>query len=162
MSCYEGDPNYDLFQLACRVSSKRLFPNFAFLDAPYNLKYYVPGRYETEVAYMGCRTRVIGNVHDPDREIAPGRGNLSFTSIKLAPVSGSRFLRKGVFIAAPAAIIRKRMIPKAVAISRSANVWQWLTKIRCWMARRSAAANRSSRPEFYRNLQNNAVIAVCP
>jgi len=65
VNCHEGDPNYDLFQLACRVSAKRLFPNFAFLDAPFNLKYYVPERYETEVAYMGCRTRVIGNVHDP-------------------------------------------------------------------------------------------------
>lgn len=78
-----GDPNYDLFQLACRVSAKRLFPNFSFLDAPFNAKYYVPGRPETEVAYMGCRTRVIGNIHDPSREITHGRGNLSFTSINL-------------------------------------------------------------------------------
>ncbi|MBR3630556.1 MAG: anaerobic ribonucleoside triphosphate reductase, partial [Oscillospiraceae bacterium] len=54
------DPNYDLFKLACRVSAKRLFPNFSFLDAPYNLKYYKPGRFETEATYMGCRTRVIG------------------------------------------------------------------------------------------------------
>ncbi len=78
-----GDPNYDLFQLACRVSAKRLFPNFSFLDAPYNLQYYKPGHPETEIAYMGCRTRVIGNVHDPDREIIYGRGNLSFTSVNL-------------------------------------------------------------------------------
>ena len=77
------DPNYDLFKLSCKVSAKRLFPNFEFLDAPYNLKYYVPGRPETEVATMGCRTRVMGNVADPDREIAPGRGNLSFTTINL-------------------------------------------------------------------------------
>ncbi len=77
------DPNYDLFKLACRVSAKRLFPNFSFLDAPYNLKYYKPGDYRTEIAYMGCRTRVIGNVHDPSREIVTGRGNLSFTSINL-------------------------------------------------------------------------------
>ncbi|MCR5718223.1 MAG: anaerobic ribonucleoside triphosphate reductase [Oscillospiraceae bacterium] len=77
------DPNYDLFKLACRVSAKRLFPNFSFLDAPYNLKYYKPGNYHTEIAYMGCRTRVIGNVHDPSREIVTGRGNLSFTSINL-------------------------------------------------------------------------------
>ena len=77
------DPNYDLFKLSCKVSAKRLFPNFEFLDAPYNLKYYVPGRPETEVATMGCRTRVIGNVADPDREISPGRGNLSFTTINL-------------------------------------------------------------------------------
>ena len=78
-----GDPNYDLFQLACRVSAKRLFPNFAFIDAPFNLKYYRPGRPETEIAYMGCRTRVIGNVADPSREIVSGRGNLSFTTINL-------------------------------------------------------------------------------
>ena len=78
-----GDPNYDLFKLACRVSAKRLFPNFSFLDAPFNLKYYRPGRPETEAAYMGCRTRVIGNVYDPQREIVTGRGNLSFTSVNL-------------------------------------------------------------------------------
>ncbi len=77
------DPSYDLFRLACRVSAKRLFPNFSFLDSPYNLQYYKPGRPETEVSYMGCRTRVMGNVYDPDREIANGRGNLSFTSINL-------------------------------------------------------------------------------
>ncbi len=79
----EGDPNYDLFKLACRVSAKRLFPNFSFIDAPFNLKYYKEGDYNTEVAYMGCRTRVIGNVYDPSREIVTGRGNLSFTSINL-------------------------------------------------------------------------------
>lgn len=77
------DPNYDLFQLACRVSAKRLFPNFSFQDAPFNLQYYKPGQPETEIAYMGCRTRVIGNVHDTDREITFGRGNLSFTTINL-------------------------------------------------------------------------------
>lgn len=77
------DPNYDMFKLACRVSAKRLFPNFAFLDAPYNLQYYKPGDYRTEIAYMGCRTRVIGNAYDPTREIVTGRGNLSFTSINL-------------------------------------------------------------------------------
>ena len=79
----EGDPNYDLFKLACRVSAKRLFPNFSFIDAPFNLQYYKPGDYNTEIAYMGCRTRVIGNVYDPTREIVTGRGNLSFTSINL-------------------------------------------------------------------------------
>ena len=77
------DPNYDLFKLACRVSAKRLFPNFSFIDAPYNLQYYKPGDPNTEIAYMGCRTRVIGNAHDPSREIVTGRGNLSFTSINL-------------------------------------------------------------------------------
>lgn len=77
------DKNYDLFKLAMKVSAKRLFPNFSFIDAPFNLQYYKPGHPETEVAYMGCRTRVMGNVYDPTREIAPGRGNLSFTSINL-------------------------------------------------------------------------------
>ena len=78
-----GDPNYDLFKLAMKVSAERLFPNFSFLDAPFNIKYYKPGRFETEATYMGCRTRVIGNVYDPSREIVNGRGNLSFTSINL-------------------------------------------------------------------------------
>lgn len=78
-----GDPNYDLFKLACRVSAKRLFPNFSFLDAPFNLQYYKEGHPETECAYMGCRTRVIANHYDPSREIVNGRGNLSFTSINL-------------------------------------------------------------------------------
>lgn len=79
----EEDPNYDLFRLSMRVSAKRLFPNYTFLDSPYNLQYYVPGRPETEVATMGCRTRVMGNVFDPSREISYSRGNLSFTSINL-------------------------------------------------------------------------------
>ena len=78
-----GDPNYDLFKLACRCSAKRLFPNFAFVDAPFNIKYYKEGVPETEIAYMGCRTRVIANEYDPDQEVNHGRGNLSFTSINL-------------------------------------------------------------------------------
>jgi len=82
-----GDPNYDLFQLAIRVSAKRLFPNFSFLDAPYNAQYYQEGHPETEVAYMGCRTRVIANVNDPSRETTYGRGNLSFTSINLPRIA---------------------------------------------------------------------------
>ncbi|MDL2263267.1 anaerobic ribonucleoside triphosphate reductase [Synergistaceae bacterium OttesenSCG-928-I11] len=82
-----GDPNYDLFQLACRVSSKRLFPNFSFMDAPFNARYYKEGQPETEIAYMGCRTRVIGNVHDRDREISNSRGNLSFTTVNLPRIA---------------------------------------------------------------------------
>ena len=82
-----GDPNYDLYRLAIRVSAKRLFPNFSFIDAPYNLQYYKPGHPETEVGYMGCRTRVMGNKYDPSREIAPRRGNLSFTSINLPRIA---------------------------------------------------------------------------
>ena len=78
-----GDPNYDLFKLAMETSAKRLFPNFSFLDAPFNLQYYKNGDYNSEVAYMGCRTRVLGNVHDPERQVTCGRGNLSFTSVNL-------------------------------------------------------------------------------
>ena len=77
------DKNYDLFKLACKVSAKRLFPNFSFIDAPFNLEYYNPEDYNTEVAYMGCRTRVLGNHVDPNKAVTAGRGNLSFTSINL-------------------------------------------------------------------------------
>lgn len=83
----EGDPNYDLFKLAIKTSSMRLFPNFSFLDAPFNLQYYKEGDYNTEVAYMGCRTRVMGNHYDPERETTCGRGNLSFTSINLPRIA---------------------------------------------------------------------------
>ena len=76
------DPNYDLFRLSCEVSAKRLFPNFSFMDSPFNKQYY-KGDYNTEVAYMGCRTRVMGNVVDENKAVTPGRGNLSFTSINL-------------------------------------------------------------------------------
>lgn len=79
----EGDANYDLFKLAMETSAKRLFPNFSFLDAPFNLQYYKEGDYNSEVSYMGCRTRVMGNHHNKEREITGGRGNLSFTSINL-------------------------------------------------------------------------------
>ena len=77
-----GDPNYDLFKLACRCSAKRLFPNFSFLDAPFNKEFY-KGTPQTEIAYMGCRTRVAQNVYCPEKSISNGRGNLSFTSINL-------------------------------------------------------------------------------
>ncbi|NLG82820.1 MAG: anaerobic ribonucleoside triphosphate reductase [Bacilli bacterium] len=79
---YPEDKNYDLFKLAIITSAERLFPNFAFLDAPFNKQYYKEGDYRTEVVYMGCRTRVIGNV-DKHNEVVTGRGNLSFTSINL-------------------------------------------------------------------------------
>ena len=83
VSCQPGDTNYDLFKLACKVSAKRLYPNFVNLDAPYNAALYVEGKPETEIATMGCRTRVATNVYDTDKAIIPGRGNLSFTSINL-------------------------------------------------------------------------------
>lgn len=69
------DENRDLFELAMRVASKRLFPAFINLDASFN------ANYEDEVCYMGCRTRVIANVDGP--EVTDGRGNLSFTTINL-------------------------------------------------------------------------------
>lgn len=81
------DPNYDMFKLAMKVSAKRLFPNFAFIDAPFNLQYYKEGDPNTEIAYMGCRTRVIGNIYDPSRQVVGGRGNLSFTSINLPRIA---------------------------------------------------------------------------
>ena len=81
------DINYDLFKLACKVSAKRLFPNFSFLDAPFNLEYYKPGNIRTEVGYMGCRTRVMADVTDRDNETTGGRGNLSFTSINLPRIA---------------------------------------------------------------------------
>ena len=78
-----GDPNYDLFQLAIKVSAKRLFPNFSFQDAPFNIKTYNPDDVRTEIGYMGCRTRVVANNYDPTNEITYSCGNLSFTSINL-------------------------------------------------------------------------------
>jgi anaerobic ribonucleoside-triphosphate reductase len=70
-----GDPNYDLFRLAIRVAARRLNPTFSFMDSSFNAPYGM------EVAYMGCRTRVIGNRCGP--KISDGRGNLSFTTINL-------------------------------------------------------------------------------
>ncbi|PGB06603.1 anaerobic ribonucleoside triphosphate reductase [Bacillus toyonensis] len=80
----EKDPNYDLFELALETTAKRLFPNFSFLDAPFNAAYY-NGNPESEVCYMGCRTRVMSNIHGD--ETAIGRGNLSFTSINLVKLA---------------------------------------------------------------------------
>ena len=78
----KGSPNYDLFKLACKVSAKRLFPNFVYQDSPYNAMYY-DGRKETEIAVMGCRTRTIQNVHNPEQNVTSGRGNITFTTINL-------------------------------------------------------------------------------
>jgi anaerobic ribonucleoside-triphosphate reductase len=74
-----GDPNYDLFQLAMRVAAQRLNPTFSFMDSSFNTQY------GTEVAYMGCRTRVIANRHG--EELSTGRGNLSFTTINLPRIA---------------------------------------------------------------------------
>ncbi|HUW65511.1 MAG TPA: anaerobic ribonucleoside-triphosphate reductase [Spirochaetia bacterium] len=70
-----GDPNHDLFQLAIRVAAKKLNPTFSFMDSSFN------GQYGNEVAYMGCRSRVIANRHG--EALTAGRGNLSFTTINL-------------------------------------------------------------------------------
>lgn len=83
----EGDPNYDLFQLACKVSAKRLFPNFTFINAPYNYQFYKKGHPETEVAVMGCRTRVLPNIYDPEHQTPVGRGNIAFTTINLPKIA---------------------------------------------------------------------------
>ena len=81
------DKNYDLFRLACKVSAKRLFPNFSFIDAPFNLSFYKEGDYRTEVGYMGCRTRVMSDITDLNNQTTGGRGNLSFTSINLPRIA---------------------------------------------------------------------------
>ena len=75
------DPNYDLFLQACKTSAKRLFPNFVNIDAPYNLQYYKPGDYNSVVATMGCRTRVMSNINGPEE--SGSRGNFAFTTINL-------------------------------------------------------------------------------
>lgn len=80
------DPNYDLFKKSMEVSAKRLFPNFCFIDAPYNLKYYKKGDYRTEIATMGCRTRVFASVFPESDGIVTGRGNLSFTTVNLVRI----------------------------------------------------------------------------
>lgn len=74
-----GDPNYDLFRLAMRVASRRMNPTFSFMDSSFNKPY------GDEVAYMGCRTRVIANRRGP--QVTTGRGNLSFTSVNLPRIA---------------------------------------------------------------------------
>jgi ribonucleoside-triphosphate reductase len=83
----KNDPNYDLYELAIKTSAKRLFPNFVFIDAPFNLQYYSPKDPNSEVATMGCRTRVIGSVFEESNGKVSGRGNLSFTTINLPRIS---------------------------------------------------------------------------
>ena len=80
------DPNYDLFKRSMEVSAKRLFPNFCFIDAPFNLQYYKKGDYRTEIATMGCRTRTFGSIFPESDGIVTGRGNCSFTTINLVRI----------------------------------------------------------------------------
>lgn len=75
VNMHPGDPNYDLFQQAIRTAATRMNPTFSFMDAPQNRAF------NGEVAYMGCRTRVIADRHG--KAVSDGRGNLSFTSINL-------------------------------------------------------------------------------
>ena len=83
------DPNYDLYQLACKVSARRFFPNFLNLDASYNYHELWrpddPERYLYEVATMGCRTRVFDNRFGKKTSI--GRGNISFTTINIVALA---------------------------------------------------------------------------
>ncbi len=81
-----GDPNYDLFKRSMEVSAKRLFPNFSFIDAPFNLQYYKAGDPNTEIATMGCRTRVFGSCFKETDGKAFGRGNCSFTTLNLVRI----------------------------------------------------------------------------
>lgn len=89
VSYLPGDPNYDLYKLACRVTAKRFFPNFVNLDAPFNQhdKWCAddPKRYMYEVATMGCRTRVFEDRHGEKTSV--GRGNLSFSTINLPGIA---------------------------------------------------------------------------
>ena len=78
------DVNYDLFKLAIETTSKRLFPNFAFIDAPFNHAEY-DGTPDTEIAYMGCRTRVMSNIHG--KSTPKGRGNISFSTVNLPMIA---------------------------------------------------------------------------
>jgi anaerobic ribonucleoside-triphosphate reductase len=83
------DRNYDLYQLACKVTARRFFPNFLNLDATFNQnsnwKADDPERYLWEVATMGCRTRVFENRFGPKTSVA--RGNLSFTTINIVKLA---------------------------------------------------------------------------
>lgn len=89
ISAEKGDRNYDLLELACKVTAKRFFPNFINLDATFNYrdewKYSDAKRYMHECATMGCRTRVFENRHGEDTSV--GRGNLSFSTINIVKIA---------------------------------------------------------------------------
>lgn len=78
-----GTRNHDLLLRAIQVSSKRLFPNFSFEDSSFNKTFWRDNDPQHEVAYMGCRTRVVTNVHDNEYEQTMSRGNVSFTTVNL-------------------------------------------------------------------------------
>lgn len=89
LSAEKGDRNYDLLELACKVTARRFFPNFINLDAPFNVNNLWnendSERYKYECATMGCRTRVFENRHGEKSSI--GRGNLSFTTINIVKLA---------------------------------------------------------------------------
>ena len=76
-----GDPGYELFQKACRVSAKRLFLNFLNEDSSFNKPYYVEGNPNTYAMAMGCRTRTLQNCNGPSQSTS--RGNFSFVTLNL-------------------------------------------------------------------------------
>lgn len=89
VSYLPGDPNHDLYELACKVTARRFFPNFVNLDATFNhhekWRADDPERYKWEVATMGCRTRVFENRYGEKTSI--GRGNLSFSTINIVRIA---------------------------------------------------------------------------
>lgn len=81
-----GDPNYDLYEYACKVTPKRFYPNYVNIDTPANIQYYREGKPETEMATMGCRTRVIGQLNTDEGSVR-NRGNIAFTTINLPRIA---------------------------------------------------------------------------
>ena len=98
VSYLPGDPNYDLFQYACKVTARRFFPNFLNLDVPFNQhpKWRAddPERYKYEVATMGCRTRIFTDKYGETTSI--GRGNLSFTTLNFPKMAIEAAIEAGV------------------------------------------------------------------
>lgn len=86
VNALKGDPNYDLYQYACSITAKRFYPNYVNIDVPFNLQYYREGKPETEMATMGCRTRVIGQLNTKEGSVR-NRGNIAFTTINLPRIA---------------------------------------------------------------------------
>ncbi len=80
-----GEPNYDDYQLGLECLSKRLFPNFQFVDTPFNIKGFDHSDPNTHIATMGCRTRVFEDINGTPSPV--GRGNLSFTTLNLPMIA---------------------------------------------------------------------------
>ena len=118
VSYLPGDPNYDLFQYACKVTARRFFPNFLNLDVPFNQhpKWNIndPERYKYEVATMGCRTRIFTDRYGETTSI--GRGNLSFTTLNFPKMAIEAAIEAGVLEKTegtyPDADIRRHLNPR--------------------------------------------------